>query len=475
MKPLRQEIFRAYDIRGIVDQDFDPEWVETFGRACGTYFLQKGFMAAVVGHDCRHSSPLYQQRLTKGLTSAGIDVVALGMVPTPVFYYAVKKLKRRAGVMITASHNPSEFNGFKVWAGDSTIHTREIERLYEIMSQANFVSGRGIASQVDIVPSYLEELSSQLTLSRPVKVVVDGGNGSAGMICLALLERIGAKAIPLYCEPDGNFPNHHPDPTVEANIRELKELVIAEKADFGIGLDGDGDRIGVVDEQGRTVYGDQLLAMFARRVLKEHPGTTVIGEVKCSHLLFADIRAHGGEPLMYKTGHSLIKAKMKETGSLLAGEMSGHMFFADRYYGFDDAIYAGMRLAEIVDRFQSPVGELLQDWPKTFNTPELRVDCPEAIKFEVVRKAQDYFRERYPVIDVDGVRVTFPDGWGLVRASNTQPVLVLRFEAQSPQRLEEIRSLVEGPIKKWVAELSAASGTPGHAGRPEPGGSALHQ
>jgi phosphomannomutase / phosphoglucomutase len=455
MKQIRQEIFRAYDVRGIVGQDFDAEWVESFGRACGTYFLQKGFTSAVVGHDCRHSSPEYQQRLTRGLTATGVDVIVLGMVPTPVFYFAVKKLRRRAGVMVTASHNPSEFNGFKIWSGDSTIHTREITRLYEIMVQAAFVRGRGIASQVDIVPSYLDELSTQLTLRTPLKVAVDGGNGSAGLVCTALLERIGARVLPLYCEPDGDFPNHHPDPTVESNLTALKELVLTEQAAFGIGLDGDGDRIGAVDEKGRVVYGDQLLAIFARHVLREHPGTTVIGEVKCSHLLFNDIRAHGGVPLMYKTGHSLIKAKMKETGALLAGEMSGHMFFADRYYGFDDAIYAGMRLAGIMDGADRPLSASLEDWPVTFNTPEIRLDCPEQIKFDVVGRALQHFRERYPVVDVDGVRVTLNDGWGLVRASNTQPALVLRFEAESAHRLEEIRSMIETPLKGWIEELSA--------------------
>jgi phosphomannomutase / phosphoglucomutase len=286
-------------------------------------------------------------------------------------------------------------------------------------------------------------------------VVVDGGNGSAGLVCTALLERIGARVLPLYCEPDGDFPNHHPDPTVESNLTALKELVLTEQAAFGIGLDGDGDRIGAVDEKGRVVYGDQLLAIFARHVLREHPGTTVIGEVKCSHLLFNDIRAHGGVPLMYKTGHSLIKAKMKETGALLAGEMSGHMFFADRYYGFDDAIYAGMRLAGIVDGADRPLSAALEDWPVTFNTPEIRLDCPEQIKFDVVGRALQHFRERYPVVDVDGVRVTLSDGWGLVRASNTQPALVLRFEAESANRLEEIRSMIETPLKGWIEELSA--------------------
>ncbi|MFP4071869.1 MAG: phosphomannomutase/phosphoglucomutase [Desulfovibrionales bacterium] len=455
MKEVREEIFRAYDIRGIVDHDFDSEWVERFGQACGTYFLEKGMSQAVVGHDCRHSSPEYQQRLTRGLTRAGIDVVCLNMVPTPVFYFAVKNLGRRAGVMITASHNPSEFNGFKVWSGESTIHTTEIQRLYRIMADGNLVRGRGLASEVDIVPTYLEELASQTSLAKKIRVVVDGGNGAAGLVCAELLRRIGAEVIPIYCEPDGNFPNHHPDPTVEKYITDLMERVRTEKAHFGVGLDGDGDRIGVVDEQGRIIYGDQLLAIYAREVLKDHPGAPIIGEVKCSHLMFKDIEQHGGTPVMYKTGHSLIKSKMKETGSPLAGEMSGHMFFADRFYGFDDAAYAAQRLAEIAaSRPELPLSRYLEDWPATHNTPEIRMECPESIKFEVVRKAQEYFKENYAINDVDGVRITFADGWGLLRASNTQPVLVLRFEAESRERLEEIRSIIEDPLKGWIAELS---------------------
>ncbi|MFW6324747.1 MAG: phosphomannomutase/phosphoglucomutase [Desulfovibrionales bacterium] len=457
MKKVNQGIFRAYDLRGVVDTDFDPEWVEMFGRACGTFFLQKGYIQAVVGHDCRHSSPEYQRSLVRGMVKTGLDVVFLDMVPTPVFYYAVKKLGRKAGVMITASHNPPEFNGFKVWAGDSTIHTREIERLYEITKSGNFIRGHGLASQVDIVPTYLEDLSSQIRLNRPVRIVVDGGNGSAGEVCAELLRCSGVDVIPLYTEPDGSFPNHHPDPTVEDNIGDLKELTIRKGADFGIGLDGDGDRIGVVDEKGRILYGDKLLAVFARQVLSGHPGSTIIGEVKCSHLLFQDIENHGGKPLMYKTGHSLIKAKMKDTGALLAGEMSGHMFFADRYYGFDDASYAALRLAEIVDNADRPVSRFLEEWPQTFNTPEIRLECPDSIKFQVVEKALAFFKTKYQVIDVDGVRILFDDGWGLVRGSNTQPVLVLRFEAESKSRLKEIRSLVEKPLTTWIEGLRSAS------------------
>ncbi len=455
MKEINREIFRAYDIRGIVDRDFDPEWVETLGRACGTYFRGLGLQEAVVGHDCRHSSPEYQARIVSGLQSSGVDVVYLNMVATPLFYFAVKALQKKAGVMVTASHNPSDFNGFKVWAGDSTIHSEEIQRLFEIMARGEFIAGKGLASELDIEHEYLSYLRDQGPIKAPVKVVVDGGNGAAGLVCVQALKNVGAQVIPIYCEPDGSFPNHHPDPTVMKNNADLVARVKKEKASLGIGLDGDGDRIGVVDENGQMIYGDQLLAIYARDVLKENPGASVIGEVKCSHLLFNDIEKHGGRPIMWKTGHSLIKAKMKEENSLLAGEMSGHMFFADRYYGFDDAVYSAQRLVEIVARKRDvPVSRYLEDWPKTYNTPELRMDCPEKIKFEVVKKAQEYFRAEYDIVDVDGVRITFKDGWALLRASNTQPVLVLRFEAESEQRLNQFRELIENPLKNWIEELS---------------------
>jgi len=455
MKDIHPGVFRAYDIRGIVEKDFDPEWVERLGLALGTYFKRKGRDRAVVGHDCRLSSPDYQARLADGLTACGLDVIEIDMVPSGVFYFAVKTLHCQAGVVVTASHNPSEFNGFKIWEGESTIHSEEIQEVYRIMASGDFARGSGLISRHDIKPAYLEFVAAQIRLTRPLTVVVDGGNGAAGLLCAEALEKIGATVVPLYCEPDGRFPNHHPDPVVEANIRDLRARVISEKADCGVGLDGDGDRIGVVDETGRPMYGDQLLAVYARGVLAANPGATIIGEVKCSHLLYKDVADHGGIPVMARTGHSLIKAKMKETGALLAGEMSGHMFFADRYYGFDDAIYAAARFLEVLDGSPVKASELLADWPTTFNTPEIRLDCPDAIKFEVVRQAQDYFREKYQLIDVDGARVVFPDGWGLVRASNTQPVLVLRFEAQSEERLAAIRHTMETPLKDIIAKLSA--------------------
>jgi phosphomannomutase/phosphoglucomutase len=453
MKPVSPGVFRAYDIRGLVDVDFDPEWVELLGRAAGTFFLRRGYCQAVLGHDCRLTSPVYQASLAAGLAACGIDVTCLGMVPTPVFYYGVKALGRKAGIMVTASHNPPEFNGFKVWAGETTIHTAAIREIYDIMASGEFASGAGVVCEHDVNPAYVEHVSEQMSLARAVKVVVDGGNGAGGLLCAEVLRQSGAQVVPLYCEPDGRFPNHHPDPVILKNVADLAARVVSEGADFGVGLDGDADRIGVVDASGRLLYGDQVLAIYARSVLAVHPGATVIGEVKCSHLLYKDIAAHGGNPIMAATGHSLIKARMQETGAALAGEMSGHMFFADRYYGFDDGLYAAARLAEIVAGSNVPLGDMLADWPATVNTPEIRMDCPDAIKFDVVKRAKAYFRERYDVIDVDGVRLTFPDGWGLLRASNTQPVLVLRFEAETPERLEEIRRLIEEPVAGWIREL----------------------
>jgi phosphomannomutase/phosphoglucomutase len=457
MASFNPDCFRAYDIRGLVDEDFDAQSVESLGRACGTYFRQHGLTRAVVGRDNRHSSTEYQASIVGGLVAAGVDAVMLPMVPTPVFYYAVTSLGCRAGVMITASHNPSEYNGFKVWAGEDTIHTEELQKIRHIMEGGEFETGEGVASELDPVEEYLREIASGIKLREPVRVVVDGGNGSAGNVCASLLERIGAEVIPIYCEPDPEFPNHHPDPTVMENIRDLRQTVLDHGAHAGIGLDGDGDRIGVVDERGGVLYGDQLLAIFARDVLRQHPGADVIGEVKCSHLLFKDIEEHGGKPLMWKTGHSLIKDKMRRIGAQLAGEMSGHMFFADRYYGFDDAIYAAARLTEILSQDpKKPLSGYLDSWPETHNTPEIRLDCPDSIKFRVVDRAVEYFKGLsgdFQVLDVDGVRINFSDGWGLVRASNTQAVLVLRFEAETEDRLREIRAFFEEPLQTWIREL----------------------
>jgi len=457
MKDITPGVFRTYDVRGIVDTDFDPEWVERFGQACGAYLLARGFRQAVVGHDARLSSPVYQERVARGLAGTGVEVTTIGLVSTPMCYFACKHLGTEAGVMVTASHNPPEFNGFKVVAGPSTIHGDAIRELYRLMAAGDFPTGQGKITARDITAEYLAAVTDGVRLSRPLRVVVDGGNGAGGEITAAALEAIGAEVIRLYCEPDGTFPNHHPDPVVVENSADLIATVRKLHADCGLGLDGDGDRLGVVDETGKLLFGDQLLAIYARDLLAARPGATVIGEVKCSHLTYRDIAAHGGNPVMAPTGHSLIKARMRETGALLAGEMSGHMFFADRYFGYDDATYAAVRFLEVLDHHPETTAHgLLSDWPVTCNTPEIRRDCPDDLKARVVAGVKAVLAAEHEIIDTDGVRVVFADGWGLVRASNTQPVLVLRFEAEGPQRLAEIQALVETRLSEVLAACGAA-------------------
>ncbi|QJB55830.1 phosphomannomutase/phosphoglucomutase [Pseudodesulfovibrio sp. zrk46] len=453
MKPIKQHIFRAYDIRGLVDEDFDVEWVKQLARACGTWFRQQGWDRALLGHDCRASSPAYQAAMAEGLAETGLDVICLDRVSSPVFYFAAKHLNFQAGIMITASHNPPEYNGFKVWGGATTIHGEAIQEIFRIFESGQYDSGSGLITRHDIIPTYKEDLLSRCKLERPVKVVVDGGNGTSGDLTADILEAAGAEVVRLYCEPDGNFPNHHPDPVVEEYVEDLKAKVVEVGAEAGIGLDGDGDRIGAVDETGRLMFGDQLLAIYARDLLKELPGAGVVADVKCSHLLFKDVEDHGGTAEMCITGHSIVKSRMIETGAAIGGEMSGHMFFFHGYHGFDDATYGALKLAEIMSKTDKPLSNYLADWPVTYNTPEIRMDCPEAIKFDVVAKAQTYFKERYEVIDMDGARVEFGDGWGLCRASNTQGALVLRFEAESEARLAEIRDTMETPILAWIKEL----------------------
>lgn len=460
MKPVNPAVFRAYDIRGVVDEDFDAQWVYRLGRACADFFLRHGWNRAVVGRDARHSSPEYAQALASGMAHCGVDVIMLGMVPTPVFYYACVRLGIPAGVMVTASHNPPEFNGFKIWGGRTTLHSEQIAALCELMQQGEHPRGEGIISDHDILPSYLEEVSALVPLKRPVRVVVDGGNGAAGEVCARLLERAGAEVDRLYCEPDGDFPNHHPDPVVEENVGDLQRRVVQTGADMGVGLDGDGDRIGLVDDQGRLMDGDRLAAGFAREILGRKPGATILGDVKCSQLFFDDIRARGGRAVMGVTGHSIMKARLLDEGAEFGGEMSGHMFFADRFFGYDDGAYAALRAVELAAMPEPgrPVSDWLNDWPKTFSTPEIRAHCPDAIKFEVVAQVLEALRPDHEVVAIDGVRVVFSDGWGLVRASNTQAAVTLRFEAQSRERLAEIRALVEGQVERAKARLSGTRG-----------------
>ena len=443
---LNSSIFREYDIRGIADQELLSPGIRALGQAIGTYLIRRSSRNVNLARDCRLSSDRLHQALLAGLLAAGCEVTDLGIVPTPLLYYSVFHLKAGGGVMITGSHNPADYNGFKVMHGKSTIHGEEIQKIRELIESSDFETGKGTLQTFDIVTPYVEEIPAQFKLPRRVKVVSDAGNGTAGPVFRRILEKLNCENTELFFEMDGRFPNHHPDPTQPENLQHLVAAVIAKRADVGLAFDGDSDRIGAVDEKGTILYGDQLMIIYAREILLRKPGATVIGEVKSSQNMYDDIRRHGGLAVMWKTGHSLIKARMQETNAELAGEMSGHMFFADRYYGFDDAIYAACRLLEIVSNSGAPLSSQLSDLPPTFATPEIRVDCADDRKFAIVSAVRSKFQADYDVIAIDGARVNFGKGWGLVRASNTQPVLVLRFEAQSPDLLREYRKLVEDAV-----------------------------
>lgn len=440
---LNPDIFRQYDIRGITGKDMAEDDVVLLGQGIGTYLQQQGNRFIAVGRDCRLTSDQYAERLTEGLMSTGCRVVDIGMCPTPVLYFAIRHLATGGGVMVTASHNPPEYNGFKVCSGVDSVFGEQIQEIRRIITDGAFVDGRGQTESYEILPDYIDFVLDNLRLKRPLRLGVDCGNGTAGMTAVPIFKNLGCEVHELYTDPDGTFPNHEADPTVPANMADLVGLVKEKGLDVGFGFDGDADRIGVVDADGRMVYGDELMIVFSREILSRKPGATFISEVKCSQVMYDDIARHGGNAIMWKTGHSMIKQKMKEVGAELAGEMSGHIFFADRYFGYDDAVYAACRLLEILSSTGKTVGQLLADVPKTYNTPEIRVDCPDRIKFDVVSRVTEYFRQREKVIDIDGVRVLFEGGWGLVRASNTQPALVLRFEALSRERLAEIRDAVE--------------------------------
>ena len=443
---LKPTIFREYDIRGIAETELQDSGIQDLGRAVGTYLQRHNGKNINLGRDCRLSSERLRNALMAGLKSSGCHVTDIGVVPTPVLYYSVFHLKADGAVMITGSHNPSEYNGFKVVSGASTIHGEQIQEVRRLIENRDFLSGEGTEKLADAVTPYVDEIAAQFRFDRRVKVVFDAGNGTAGPIMKRLIAKLNCEATTLFFDMDGRFPNHHPDPTVPANLALLIDAVKREGAELGIAFDGDSDRIGAVDENGEVVFGDQLMIVYSREILSRKPGATFIGEVKCSQTLYNDIRERGGNGIMWKTGHSLIKAKMKEEHAELAGEMSGHMFFADRYYGFDDALYAACRLIEIVARSGCPLSAQLADVPKMVSTPEIRVDCPDEVKFDVVARVSEHFRKLYPILDVDGVRVLFPHGWGLVRASNTQPVLVLRFEAATRELLQQYRKEVEQAV-----------------------------
>lgn len=446
---MNPQIFREYDIRGVVEKDLNSEVVSKLGQGFATYLSLKGKRKIVVGRDGRLSSPSLHDYLVRGLIAGGLEVIDIGICPTPVFYFALFHFNQEGGIMITGSHNPPEFNGFKVCVGKETIYGEEIQNLRRLMEKGNFIQGSGTISFKEIIPFYQNYLLQNIKLQRVLKIVIDSGNGSAGAVAPQIFRSLGCEVEELYSEIDGRFPHHHPDPTIPENMQDLIARVKETGAEVGFGYDGDADRIGVVDHLGNIIWGDQLLILFARDILKKHPGATIISEVKCSQNLYDDIARHGGRGIMWKAGHSLLKSKMKEEKALLGGEMSGHIFFADRYFGYDDAIYASCRLLEILSQTDQKIPELFSDLPQTFSTPEIRVDCPDELKFHLVEKIRESFRQEYPIVDVDGVRILFSDGWGLVRASNTQPVLVLRFEARSPARLKEIQNLVENRVAEF--------------------------
>jgi phosphomannomutase/phosphoglucomutase len=448
---MNPSVFREYDIRGLAEIDFDKEFAFLLGKVHGSAIAETGGKRATVGRDCRATSDSYAAAVIAGMAAAGLHVYDIGICPTPLLYFSLFHLDVDGGIQITASHNPAEYNGFKICMGKDTLYGEQIQEIRSKMEQNDFRQRTGgQVERYEIIPPYHKHLLTDVPqLARPLKVVVDAGSGVGGPVAPPIFKQLGCQVWEIACTPDASFPFHHPDPTMPENLAMLIEKVNMEKADVGIAYDGDADRIGVVEEKGNILWGDELLVLFSRDVLKRNPNAIIISEVKCSQRLYDDIPKNGGKPIMWKAGHSLLKAKMKETQALLAGEMSGHIFFKERYFGYDDAIYASLRLLEILANSAKPLSALLADLPKSVSTPEIRVDCPDNKKFVIAEKATDYFRKHYDVIDVDGVRVQFPEGWGLIRASNTQPALVLRFEAQSDAKLKEYRALIENKLKEF--------------------------
>ena len=464
---LDPHIFREYDIRGIVGTQLTDETVFVVTGAIAEFFRQNVVQKVAIGYDARESSPRFCEILSDALNASGIDVLSIGMAPTPVLYHTVFTTDVGGGVMITGSHNPPDHNGFKILLGKNALFGSQIQEIKAIalsepptgVPAAAFASGvatsaggqLGTLESANVLDDYCGDIYSRVSFgARKLKAVIDAGNGMGGITAVPILKERGVELIELFTEPDSTFPNHHPDPTVEENLTDLIDAVRESNADIGIAFDGDGDRIGVVDDNGRIIWGDELMILLSRAVLAERPGSTIIAEVKCSQTLFDDIEKHGGRAVMWKAGHSLIKAKMKETGAVLAGEMSGHIFFADRFYGFDDATYAAARVLEILSNTDKKLSELLNGIPETYSTPEMRVECPDDAKFDVVQTIAEHFSKTNEVITIDGARINFEDGWGLVRASNTQAMLVLRFEAKTETDLLRIRTIVETQVKAAV-------------------------
>lgn len=450
-------IFRAYDIRGIVGETLSEDIVYTIGRAIGSEAAQRGVDRICIGYDGRHSSPDLADAVARGIMSTGCNVVHVGAVPTPVLYFATHKLQTGSGVMVTGSHNPANYNGLKIMLGGETLSGDAIQKLLQRIQTGDLASGQGAQSSEDVRRAYLDRIVGDIAVAAPLKVVLDAGNGIAGELAPMLVEELGCDVIPLYCEVDGDFPNHHPDPGKPDNLADLIARVQAEKADIGLAFDGDGDRLGVVTNTGKIIWPDRLLMLFARDVVSRNPGADVLYDVKCSRRLAGVISEAGGRPIMWKTGHSLMKAKMKETGALLAGEMSGHIFFGERWYGFDDGLYSAARLLEILGIEDRHSDEVFEDFPEDISTPELNVDVTEDTKFELVaRLGKEGVFGDGNISTIDGIRVDYADGWGLCRASNTTPVLVLRFEAETEEALERIKQVFRDQLQKVAPDLAVS-------------------
>jgi phosphomannomutase / phosphoglucomutase len=438
---MNPQVFREYDIRGVVGKDLDNEFVSRLAAALGAYWTDYGVKKVAVGMDARLSSPGFKEILIDNITASGIDVVDIGLVPTPVMYYALFRMNLEGGVAITGSHNPPDNNGFKIARGKTTIYGSEIQKLKEYVEKGTKVTGNGKRTVYDLIPEYVEDIVSRIAICpNKLKIILDPGNGAGGRPAMMVLERLGMDVKGICLEPDGNFPNHHPDPTIAEGVGMLRDKVLRTGADIGIGLDGDADRIGVVDAVGNIIYGDMITAILAGAILKDKPGEKIIGEVKCSKVLFDKIQNSGGIPIMGKVGHSIMKARLTQEKAALAGEMSGHIFFKDRWYGFDDGIYAAARLVEVLSNAVDSQA-VFDELPKMHNTPEIRFLCPDEIKFKAVDEFTRYAKEKYQAcIDIDGVRFENKDGWGLARPSNTQPVIVLRFEADTKKHLDELEA-----------------------------------
>ncbi|MEO0253022.1 MAG: phosphomannomutase/phosphoglucomutase [candidate division WOR-3 bacterium] len=443
-------IFREYDIRGVADIDLNEEVVKNIGRAFGTILKRKGGKKITIGYDVRLSSERIKENVKEGVLETGIDVIEIGIVPTPLLYFSVFKLETDGGIQITGSHNPKEYNGMKLMVFKETLYGEGIQKLKEIIENEDFEKGKGKEKLYEkIIDDYIEDVNKKVKINKRFKFAVDPGNGTCGPVIEKLWKSYKIEFKGINMEPDGNFPSHLPDPTVKEYLDDLFKIMEEDKFDGGIGFDGDGDRIGIIDDKKRVIFGDKILAILSKKILKDYPGSKIIFDVKTSKGVVEYIKKLGGKPIIWKTGHSLVKAKLKEENAPIAGEMSGHIFFNDRYYGYDDAIYASIRIFELMEEENKKLSELHDEIPFYYSTPEIRVPCPDEKKFEVVEKIKERLKEKYEVIDIDGARIEFEDGFGLVRASNTQPVLVLRFEGKTEEKLDNIKEIILKELRKF--------------------------